>query len=115
MRVAAYRLQRVGRWGRKSALLDATTTDISRLARIKINNLCPSHFNARNIRWIWLWILSCLPQRPPKDEEIQVFTAENLGRSRRRRWETDADVVEQVRNCTHFLPRYPIYGEFAEI
>lgn len=48
MRVAAYRLQRVGRWGRKSALLDATTTDISRLARIKINNLCPSHFNACN-------------------------------------------------------------------
>ena len=69
----------------------------------------------RRLRWIWLWILSCLPQRPPKDEEIQVFTAENLGRSRRRRWETDADVVEQVRNCTHFLPRYPIYGEFAEI
>lgn len=69
----------------------------------------------RRLRWIWLWIVSCLPQRPPKDEEIQVFTAENLGRSRRRRWETDADVVEQFRNCTHFLPRHPIYGEFAEI
>lgn len=61
MRVAAYRLQRVGRWGRKSALLDATTTDISRLARIKINNLCPSHFNACNT--------SCLPKPPLIDGE----------------------------------------------
>lgn len=26
----------------------------------------------RRLRWIWLWIVSCLPQRPPKDDEIQA-------------------------------------------
>jgi hypothetical protein len=26
----------------------------------------------RRLRWIWLWITSCLPQRPPSDTEIEA-------------------------------------------
>ena len=26
----------------------------------------------RRLRWVWLWITSCLPQRPPRKDEMQA-------------------------------------------